>query len=339
MKDTLNIKIGHLFLIAIVIASMAALAWATTSSTPQERDTSYQRYFNENYKIFSLTIPENLDFAGEKLPLEIDDVKERLDRELLVNTYWQSQTLLFFKRSNRWFPVIEPILEKEGVPNDFKYLAVIESGLDNVVSPAGATGYWQIMRETGREFGLEINNEVDERYHVEKSTVAACKYLKQAYKKYGSWTLAAASYNMGMRGLERQMERQKVDDYYDLLLNTETGRYVFRILAIKEILSKPAQYGFHFRPKDLYAPYETYDVVIHTAIHDFAEFAFENHINYKTLKLHNPWLRDSFLTNPRNKEYTLKLPSKNMAELVSFPHDDEQNTTIDTLHSDSIFKQ
>lgn len=318
---------------------MIAIGWIAATTTTQEKDISYQRYFNENYKIFSLTIPDDLSFAGEKIPLEMEDIRERMDRELLVNTYWQSQTLLFFKRANRWFPVIEPILKEQGIPDDFKYLAVIESGLDHVVSPAGATGYWQILRDTGREYGLEINNEVDERYHVEKSTVAACKYLKTAYAKYGSWTMAAASYNMGMRGLERQVERQKVNNYYDLLLNTETGRYIFRTMAIKEILSKPAQYGFHFRPKDLYQPYETYDVVVNTSIDDFAEFAFEHNVNYKILKLYNPWLRDTYLSNPQKKEYIIKLPvNKTQVEIQNLG-DVEQNTLIDTLSGDSILRQ
>jgi len=338
MKHPLLKTFTHKIILASLIVAMLAIGWIAASFTAQTEkiDISYQRYFNDSYKIFSLNIPENLSFAGERVPLEIEDVRESLDRELLVNTYWQSQSLLFHKRANRWFPVIEPILAENGVPDDFKYLAVIESGLDNVVSPAGATGYWQIMRDTGREYGLEINNEVDERYNVEKSTVAACKYLKKAYEKYGSWTMAAASYNVGMRGLERQVNRQKADNYYDLLLNTETGRYLYRTVAIKEILSKPAQYGFHFRPKDLYQPYETYDVTINTAVDDFANFAFEHGVNYKILKILNPWLRDTYITNPLKKEYTIKLPVKSDSRLVPFQLRPEQKALIDTLSSDSI---
>lgn len=299
-------------------------------------DPSYQKYFNENYKIFSLNTPEELEFAEEEVPLHILDVREKLDRELLVNTYWQSQSLLFHKRANRWFPVIEPILEENGVPDDFKYLAVIESGLTNVVSPAGATGYWQFLKHTGREYGLEINNEVDERYHVEKSTEAACEYLKDAYEIYGSWTLAAASYNMGMTGLNRQMERQQVFNYYDMLLNEETGRYVFRILALKEILSKPSAYGFHFRPKDLYPPYEVKELTVDTAVENFATFAEQQEINYKILKILNPWLRESFMTNPKNKAYRVKVPSDKSTGLVPFEPLPKQISISDSLSGDTI---
>ena len=338
MKTPLLKTFTQKFILATLMVAMLAIGWIAASFTShtEEIDISYQRYFNDSYKIFSLNIPDGLNFAGERIPLEIEDVRESLDRELLVNTYWQSQSLLFHKRANRWFPIIEPILKEHGVPDDFKYLAVIESGLDNVVSPAGATGYWQIMKETGREFGLEINNEVDERYNVEKATVAACKYLKKAHEKYGSWTMAAASYNVGVRGLERQVDRQKADNYYDLLLNTETGRYLYRTIAIKEILSKPAQYGFHFRPKDLYQPYETYDITVNTAVNDFADFAFEQGVNYKILKILNPWLRDTYITNPEKKEYVIKLPVKSETRLVPFQLRPEQKALIDTLSSDSI---
>lgn len=322
----------------VLLVTMAGLGWiaASFSAETENVDLSYQRYFNDSYKIFSLNMPSEMTFAGEEVPLEIEDVRESLDRELLVNTYWQSQSLLFHKRANRWFPVIEPILAEQGVPDDFKYLAVIESGLENVVSPAGATGYWQLLRDTGREYGLEINNEVDERYSVEKSTVAACKYLKTAYERYGSWTMAAASYNMGMYGLAKQVDRQKADNYYDLLLNTETGRYLYRTIAVKELLSKPAQYGFHFRPKDLYQPYETYEVTVDSAVSDFTDFAFENGINYKILKILNPWLRDTYITNPNKKEYKIKLPKSTETGLVPFELRPEQKALIDTSSSDSI---
>lgn len=328
-------KTGFIFL----LFAMIGLGWLAASFSASEEanvDLSYQRYFNENYKIFSLNTPTSLSFAGEHVPLEIEDVRESFDRELLVNTYWQSQSLLFHKRANRWFPVIEPILKEEGVPDDFKYLAVIESGLDNVVSPAGATGYWQLLRDTGREYGLEINNEIDERYDVEKSTHAACKYLKSAYKKYGSWTMAAASYNIGMTGLANQMDRQKANNYYDLLLNSETGRYVFRAVAVKEILSKPGQYGFHFRPKDLYEPYKTYTVKVDTSVSDFALFAFQNGVNYKILKILNPWIRDTYLTNPSRKEYEIKLPENPEEGLYPYKMSPEQKEMIDTLRSDSM---
>jgi len=273
-----------------------------------DEDSEHQRYFNNSYKIFSLNLPTGLIFAGETVPLEKLDVREKLDRELLVNTYWQSSSILLHKRANRWFPVIEQILAEENVPDDLKYLALIESGLTNVVSPAGATGFWQFMRETGKEYGLEIRTGVDERYHVELSTRAACSYLKQAKDKYGSWTLAAASYNMGMSGLQKQIDRQKVNNYYDLLLNEETGRYVYRTIALKEILNNSSQYGFHLREKDLYSPYNFYTVEVDSSIADLTLLASTYNTNYKTLKLLNPWLRDTFLQNPSGKVYVLKLP-------------------------------
>lgn len=303
------------FFVTLIICFSLLGLWTLFSATSNRNDSSqavdesYLRYFNQHYKIFALPLPENTEFCGEPVPLHKVDLRERFDRELLINTYWQSQGLLFLKKSARWFPLIEEILAEEGVPDDFKYLALIESGLSNVVSPAGATGYWQIRKETGRELGLEINNEVDERYHVEKSTRAACKYLRQAKERFGSWTMAAASYNLGMYGLEKQVKRQKCHDYYDLLLVEETSRYLFRILAAKEILSNPAKYGFHLRPSDLYAPYHTETVTVDGSVKDFALFAQERGVNYKIIKVLNPWLRDNYLTNPQHKEYQILLPA------------------------------
>jgi hypothetical protein len=256
-----------------------------------------------------LPLPEKLDFAGEEVPMNQWDVRERLDRELLVNTYWHSNTLLCIKRARRWFPIIEPILKANGVPDDFKYLALIESGLTNVISPAGATGYWQFMDETGKGYGLEINDQIDERYHVEKSTQAACHYLIDAYDKYGSWAMAAASYNMGIGGPIRQMERQNETTYWELLLNEETGRYVYRILAMKEILNNADKYGFVIRPSDLYEPLEAKSITIDSSITDLAAFANSFNISYKELKLYNPWLRQNYLKNKEKKSYEIKLPA------------------------------
>ncbi len=241
------------------------------SQTEKGADKDFDLEFKNKYSIYALNIPTNLSFAGEKVPVENFDVLESLDREFLVNTYWQSQTLLFLKRANRYFPIIEPILEKNGIPDDFKYLAIAESGLTNVVSPAGATGVWQIMKTTGKEYDLEINSEVDERYHIEKATEAACKYLNDSYKRFNNWTLVAASYNMGMGGVSKQLTRQKVDSYYDLLLNAETARYVFRIIAIKSVMKDPDKYGFVIRQKDLYTEVPTYEVIVDSTIPDFAE--------------------------------------------------------------------
>jgi hypothetical protein len=215
-----------------------------------------------------------------------------------------------FKRASRWFPVIEPILAEEGVPDDFKYLSVAESGLSNVVSPAKAVGYWQFLQGTAQQYGLEVREGVDERYNIELSTRAACKFLKQGKEKYGSWTMAAAAYNYGQGNLDGQIKRQKEDNYYDLLLNEETARYVFRVSAYKEILSNPGKYGFHFRPGDLYAPYKTITVEVDSTINDIPAFARKNGINYKNLKILNPWLRDNLLSNTKGKVYSIKLPAQ-----------------------------
>lgn len=280
------------------------------SSDSEVAEKEHQNNMQESYHIFSLSPPEEISFAGTKVPLEEPEVAERLDRELHTNTYFHSNTILYFKRANRWFPVIEPILEANGIPDDFKYLALVESGLQNVVSPMGATGYWQFLEETARESGLTVNGEVDERYHVEKSTEAACRYLKAAYEKYGDWALVAASYNVGMNRISSELERQKASNYYDLLLNTETGRYVFRILAVKQIFENPTQYGFNIRKKDLYPGLEYRELELTGSVEDFADFAKENNISYKILKYFNPWLRQAYLKNTENKVYTVKLPTE-----------------------------
>lgn len=276
----------------------------------KEQNDAYREVITNNYRIYSIPLPEKLEFAGERVPLEITDVAERMDREMLVNTFWHSNTFLSIKRANRWFPVIEPILASNGVPDDFKYLALIESGFMNVVSPAGAVGYWQFIEETGKSYGLEINSEVDERYNVEKATQAACQYLKQAYDKYGSWSLAAASYNSGMFGPQKQIERQGEKNYYDLLLNDETSRYVFRILAMKEIMNNANQYGFVMRPADMYAPLKFENIQVDGQNIDLVKLAKDNGVNYKEMKIYNPWLRDNTLANKNKKSYTIKIPKK-----------------------------
>jgi len=263
-----------------------------------------------NYRISAIAIPEDLNFAGEAVPQEDPEVMERIDREFLVNTYWQSNALLLMKRAHKYFPIIEPILLKNGVPEDFKYLAVAESGLQNVVSSAGARGFWQIMKPTGREYGLEINDNVDERYHLEKATQVACDYLNKYKEKYGSWTLAAAAYNAGTGAIDRYMNIQQTDGYYDLLLGNETGRYVFRIMAIKEILKDPETYGFKIGEDDFYQHVPTFQVEVDTAVTSFAEFARNYGISYKILKRHNPWLREPHLNNSSRKKYQISIPMK-----------------------------
>lgn len=254
-------------------------------------------------------LPEKLEFAGEPVPLDQADVLERFEREIYVNAYWHSNTLLLIKRSGKFLPVIEPILAQNGIPDDFKYLAMIESGLMNVSSPAGARGLWQFMESTGKETGLEINREVDERYHYVKSTRAASEYLKKAYARFGNWTSVAASYNMGVAGLGRRKNEQKMQDYYSLLLNEETSRYVFRILAIKEIMENPKKYGFELQPEDMYTMPLMRELVVTSTIEDLAAWAIRHNSNYKILKIYNPWLRTNKLTVSKGNSYKIELPA------------------------------
>jgi membrane-bound lytic murein transglycosylase D len=270
--------------------------------------------FQEKHSTYSLKVPEKMDFAGEQVPLHYFDVRESLDRELHVNTYWQSQTIFLIKRANRYFPEIEAILKEEGVPSDFKYLAVAESGLTNSISPVNAVGYWQFLKKTGKEYGLVINDDVDERYSLEASTRAACKFLKEAYAKFGNWTLAAASYNMGRPGLSRTLNIQRENNYYNLYLNEETARYIFRILAIKVIIESPEEYGFHIDKEELYQPLKYSIVQVDSSIPDLAVFAKKYNTNYKLLKIFNPWLRDSALTIKNKSSYSIKIPAEGFRE-------------------------
>lgn len=256
----------------------------------------------------SYNIPKSLEFAGERVPLEITDVKERLDKELQINIYLHSNTIFLIKRASRWFPLMEPILKRNGIPEDFKYLPLIESNLLNVVSPKEAAGFWQILKTSGKEYGLEITDEVDERYHVAKATEAACKYLKQSYAKFGNWSLVAASYNRGMGGISRSLSEQKVTTYYDLHLGDETSRYLFRLLAIREIIENPEKYGFVISEDHLYRPEKTREIKVTSSIKSLVEFAHTQNSNYKFLKRHNPWLRDDKLTVKSGREYIITLP-------------------------------
>ncbi|MAW94760.1 MULTISPECIES: lytic transglycosylase domain-containing protein [unclassified Leeuwenhoekiella] len=292
-----------------LIATTAVCVQAVQQDTTDPEITKKEKLVND-YNVYAIPLPESMDFAGERVPLEDPDIRERMDRELLVNTYWQSNGLLIIKRAEKFFPIIEPILKEEGLPDDFKYLAVIESGLTQAVSPARATGFWQILGGTGKELGLEVNDNVDERYNVELATRAACKYLKKSKDYLGSWTLAAAGYNAGNAGINRRLEAQDVAGYYDLLLGEETGRYVFRILALKEILKEPQKYGFNFTEDDLYQTVPTYKVKVDTAVTDFVKFAQGFGINYKILKIHNPWLREDHLNNASRKLYYIEIPEK-----------------------------
>lgn len=254
-------------------------------------------------------MPDLLTFMGEPVPLERFDVKENLERELLVNSYFHSQTIRLIKLAPRFFTMIDPILKEEGVPADFRYLAVAEGGLNpKAVSPAGAVGFWQLMEGTALDYGLEVNAEVDERYHIQKSTRAACRYFRESYQKYGSWSLVAASYNAGRGAVDRQVGRQKTNSYFDLLMSEETERYVFRILALKLILEDPLKYGFLIAEDEKYPLWNTKKLEITGPVTDFADFALQQGTTYKMLKYYNPWLRDTKLTNKTGKTYVVELP-------------------------------
>jgi len=288
----------------------AYLLISAYSTQPEQKEEKVEHIMNNNSKsvVYSLTLPEKMNFAGENVPLEDPEIRERLDRELLVNNYWQSNALLMIKRAHKYFPIIEPILKKNGVPDDFKYLALAESGFMQVVSPAGATGFWQIMEATGKEYGLEINSNIDERYHIEKATEVASQYFLNSKKRFGNWTLSAAAYNAGNTGVNRQLERQEATDYYDLLLVEETSRYVFRILALKEIIGNYKDYGFIIEEKDMYKLAPVTNVEIDTSVSNLASLARGYGISYKTLKRYNPWLRDKNLENYSGRLYEIQIP-------------------------------
>ncbi len=288
-------KIG---IIATVIAGSGFLIYAVSNPTKKAKVDPKTDY----------VFPEKADFCGEETPLQIIDVRERLDRELVTNVNMHGSTIMIMKRANRVFPIIEPILAKNNVPDDFKYLAVIESALINATSPAGAKGVWQFMPETAKEKGMEVNEQVDERYNLAKSTEAACQYLLAAKAKLGTWSLAAASYNGGMGGVSKQIDIQKQTNFYDLLLIEETHRYIFRILALKEIMKNPLIYGYNLQKSELYPIIETKKVQVDSTITDLVSFATKQGINYKTLKLYNPWLRDRKLDNKLKKKYELEIP-------------------------------
>lgn len=292
-----------------IIATAAVIASINLSNSDLEKAES------ERPQVLSMTasveIPEEMTFAGEKIHFDRYDLLERMDRELNSFTYFHSTTMLLFKRANRIFPIIEPILKQEGVPDDLKYLAVIESSLDpRAVSPARATGLWQLLSGTAQELGLEVSSEVDERYHISKSTVAACRFLKDAYRRYGSWSAAVMSYNGGKARITSELSKQQAEEALDLWLVEETSRYYFRMMAIKSLFENPSKYGFILRGDQLYKPMEFKEVNVSTAIPNLASFARENGITYAQLKDFNSWLRDTKLTNKLGKTYTILIPTR-----------------------------
>lgn len=300
----------HLLAVPSLMLLVILIKLFNFSSDDSVSDEDYRSYFTSNYRVFGITIPKDINFCGEEIPINDFTVYEALERELLVNTYWQSQTVLLHKRASRWFPIIEPILAKNGVPDDMKYVALAESGLTNAISPQKASGFWQIMDVTANHYGLEISSEVDERFNVEKATQAACEVLLDAYKRYNSWTMAAASYNLGMGGIDKAIAKQQTDSYYSLYLNEETARYVYRIVALKEIISRPKAYGYHLRKQDLYPVIPVNKITVDTAITDLASFAIAKGTTFKVLKVLNPWLMGSALTNSAKKSYIIQLPAK-----------------------------
>ncbi len=312
-------------LISIIVSGIAfGVYYYYDTKTPEviykiydtQIDKEHKDDFPFQYIIETPKLPKKLDFCGEKVPLYNFDVSERIERELISNTYWHSSTLLALKRANRWFPVIVPILKKYGIPEDFKYLAIVESNLENVASPAHAVGFWQLLKKTARHYGLEVNKSVDERYDPWKSTEAACKYLLKAKKKFGTWTLAAVSYNVGMRNLSDQIKRQRTRVYYNMNLNDETARYLYRLLAIKSIFQNPAQYGFLVEKSLLYKPLEYTTEKVNRSIKDLAKWANIRGLNYRTLKIYNPWLRDNYLKVRKRKVYYIKLPTTESINII-----------------------
>jgi membrane-bound lytic murein transglycosylase D len=296
------------FVSTVVIVVMGVFLFFTCGLKLEER-TGLQKEENPTMLFASPEMPDSVQFIGENVPLDRFDVFESLERELLVNTYFHSQTIRFIKLAPRYFSIIDPILRMEGIPEDFRYLMVAESNLDpRALSPAGAAGFWQFLKTTAVEYGLEVSAEVDERYNLEKATYAACRYMKNGKLKYGSWALVAAAYNAGYAAIDKQLERQKVNNYFDLLLSEETERYIFRILSLKMVLENPEKYGFQVKENEKYPLLKTYKTELTGPVADFSEFARKYGITYKMFKYYNPWLREISLTNKAGKTYTILLP-------------------------------
>jgi len=265
-------------------------------------------YTDNNYYVLGLNIPANLDFCNERIPANDFAIRSNLEKEFFNNSYWKAHSVVLFNKAQRWFPYIEPILKQEGVPDDFKYMAVIESHLSNVTSPVGAAGFWQLVPITAGYFGLEVNSDVDERYDVEKATRVACQLIKQAHKVFKNWTLTAAAYNRGIGGILKAMKQQKTQNYYELLLNSETGSFVYRILAYKTLLSNPGHFGLK-KKKMVYFPKVPYSVYkIDSSITNLNALAEHIGCSPGTIKLFNPWLLRGQLQNPGHKVYEIRVP-------------------------------
>lgn len=319
-------------ILAIILASLAIAGEAFIFATRKdESDELHQRAIRADYRIYAPALPDTLTFAGERVPMNLYYVRESLDRELVSNMYYQSNTLFYIKRATRFFPTIERILREEGVPEDFKYLCVAESGLQCVTSPAGAQGYWQFMKTTGQKYGLEVTDDVDMRNHLEASTRAACRYLKDMKRRLGGWTEAAAAYNCGENGLGKRLAGQKQSSYYELLLNQETQRYIFRILALKLIMQHPQDYGYYVRRCDTYPEVPTTEADLSGQEVDLVDFAIEHGTTYKVLRTLNPWLSSSTLRNKAGKTYKVKLPVKKGTEYNTIVKGKHDTTVLESI--------
>lgn len=324
------------FFLTVIVGLIGYHLYSRLQDVPQFNATQTSRY-----QVYSLEIPEDLNFAGETVPLRDIDIYERFDKEFHLNTYWQSNTILLIKRANRWFPQVEPILQQHGVPADFKYVMAIESMFENVTSPRGAAGFWQFMPASAKEFGLEVSDEVDERYHPIKATHAACLYFKRMRRSFNNWTSALASYNVGVGGLSRVMKDQKMKSYYSILINQETSRYIFRVLALKVIMENPDKYGFNINSRHLYRIEPTREVKITKSIPNLTDFAIAQGINYKILKQYNPWLRKNTLTLRDAKTYVIQIPTnpvlhEEATDKILFPDSLLGDTAVMSPASDSL---
>lgn len=297
------------------IILMAVLLVASSTMVQAQLKPEYSKTAKGASPVFSTIaspdIPMSVTFAGEKISFDRLDMAERLDRELTSVIYGQTTTELCFKRANRYFPALAKILKEQGVPLDFLYLAVTESSMDySAYSSAKAAGMWQLLAGTGRDFGLEVTDEVDERYDPEKSTIAACKYLKSAYKKYGHWPTVAASYNAGMQKISNELSKQKVDNSFDLYLVQETSRYVFRIIAYKLLMESPKRYGYRFSRKNLWQPVDYTTVEVTGPVASWIDWAKGKGLTYAQLREANPWIRSTKLTNAGGKTYRVRIPKQ-----------------------------
>ncbi|MGB3547247.1 MAG: lytic transglycosylase domain-containing protein, partial [Saprospiraceae bacterium] len=294
---------------AILLAGLLAFMANAHTDGDDPATPSYGEERTLPQVVKGVTLKDAYNFAGEALPMDNFDVRERLERELLRNAYFHSNTLLIIKRTKRYFPVIERILREEGLPEDLKYLAVAESDLEMVTSPAGARGLWQFMPAVARQYGLEVNNEVDERYHAEKSTRAVVNFLKNYYNQFGTWHYVAAAYNMGEGNMRKFQKAQTPDSYFDLNINQETMRYLFRIVAIKEIIENPTAFGFYVNKEDYYPTLDKFEERAETqSIPDLAVYARQRGTSYRMLKVYNPWLIDDNLPISQGNSYSIRVP-------------------------------